>query len=457
MKRKHGLIAITLCSSLILSGCSDIVAGTDAAKPVTYIANEGTHGTQLAFNTKTEIALACEKFFNYLSDKDYSSALACLDIPDSSFITADDLSSWVSENIEGFGKLVSCEESSQSGIRYATCTLENISEPLVLTLTNSAEITNSETSGTSSDSESDNTSKADTAASSDDTATSSADTAASSVDTAASSADTAASSDDTAASEPSSSSETSGTWLISLPNFIITGQVITAPADMPLTLDDKDISKYKSTAGEVSTYELPALVYGSHKIGIKTAFDTLDNTVQLTSAPVDISEYLYIAEPRRSQILESYAIPLLRNANSAVLKNDWGKFTGYFDPDLDASALSAFSSSFSAGYKLKSRVYDLKMLSNDSKNKSYARDLGDNLNIRYVSYDTIEAKFGTRWSYSPVGEFEEQEDGSIRVSSTTEMKIINTLRLRYKNKKWYLVSIDDDSLAKIAPELEQWR
>lgn len=443
MKRKHGLIAITLCSSLILSGCSDIVAGTDAAKPVTYIANEGTHGTQLAFNTKTEIALACEKFFNYLSDKDYSSALACLDIPDSSFITADDLSSWVSENIEGFGKLVSCEESSQSGTRYATCTLENISEPLVLTLTNSAEIANSETSGTSSDSESDNTSKSDTAASSDDTATSSDDTAASSVDT--------------AASEPSSSSEILGTWLISLPNFIITGQVITAPADMPLTLDDKDISKYKNTTGEVSTYELPALVYGSHKIGVKTAFDTLDNTVQLTSAPVDISEYLYIAEPRRSQILESYAIPLLRNANSAVLKNDWGKFTGYFDPDLDASALSAFSSSFSTGYKLKSRVYDLKMLSNDSKNKSYARDLGDNLNIRYVSYDTIEAKFGTRWSYSPVGEFEEQEDGSIRVSSTTEMKIINTLRLRYKNKKWYLVSIDDDSLAKIAPELEQWR
>lgn len=429
MKRKHGLIAITLCSSLILSGCSDIVAGTDAAKPVTYIANEGTHGTQLAFNTKTEIALACEKFFNYLSDKDYSSALACLDIPDSSFITADDLSSWVSENIEGFGKLVSCEESSQSGTRYATCTLENISEPLVLTLTNSAEIANSETSGTSSDSESDNTSKV----------------------------DTAISSDDTAASEPSSSSEISGTWLISLPNFIITGQVITAPADMPLTLDDKDISKYKNTAGEVSTYKLPALVYGSHKIGIKTAFDTLDNTVQLTSAPVDISEYLYIAEPRRSQILESYAIPLLRNANSAVLKNDWGKFTGYFDPDLDASALSAFSSSFSTGYKLKSRVYDLKMLSNDSKNKSYARDLGDNLNIRYVSYDTIEAKFGTRWSYSPVGEFEKQEDGSVRVSSTTEMKIINTLRLRYKNKKWYLVSIDDDSLAKIAPELEQWR
>lgn len=443
MKRKHGLIAITLCSSLILSGCSDIVAGTDAAKPVTYIANEGTHGTQLAFNTKTEIALACEKFFNYLSDKDYSSALACLDIPDSSFITADDLSSWVSENIEGFGKLVSCEESSQSGTRYATCTLENISEPLMLTLTNSAEIANSETSGTSSDSESDNTSKSDTAASS--------------VNTAASSDDTATSSVDTAASEPSSSSEISGTWLISLPNFIITGQVITAPADMPLTLDDKDISKYKSTAGEVSTYKLPALVYGSHKIGIKTAFDTLDNTVQLTSAPVDISEYLYIAEPRRSQILESYAIPLLRNANSAVLKNDWGKFTGYFDPDLDASALSAFSSSFSTGYKLKSRVYDLKMLSNDSKNKSYARDLGDNLNIRYVSYDTIEAKFGTRWSYSPVGEFEEQEDGSIRVSSTTEMKIINTLRLRYKNKKWYLVSIDDDSLAKIAPELEQWR
>lgn len=443
MKRKHGLIAITLCSSLILSGCSDIVAGTDAAKPVTYIANEGTHGTQLAFNTKTEIALACEKFFNYLSDKDYSSALACLDIPDSSFITADDLSSWVSENIEGFGKLVSCEESSQSGTRYATCTLENISEPLVLTLTNSAEIANSETSGTSSESESDNTSKADTATSS--------------VDTAASSDDTAASSDDTASSEPSSSSEISGTWLISLPNFIITGQVITAPADMPLTLDDKDISKYKSTAGEVSTYELPALVYGSHKIGIKTAFDTLDNTVQLTSAPVDISEYLYIAEPRRSQILESYAIPLLRNANSAVLKNDWGKFTGYFDPDLDASAMSAFSSSFSAGYKLKSRVYDLKMLSNDSKNKSYARDLGDNLNIRYVSYDTIEAKFGTRWSYSPAGEFEKQEDGSVRVSSTTEMKIINTLRLRYKNKKWYLVSIDDDSLAKIAPELEQWR
>ena len=429
MKRKHGLITITLCSSLILSGCSDIVAGTDAAKPVTYIANEGTHGTQLAFNTKTEIALACEKFFNYLSDKDYSSALACLDIPDSSFITADDLSSWVSENIEGFGKLVSCEESSQSGTRYATCTLENISEPLVLTLTNSAEIANSETSGTSSDSESDNTSKA----------------------------DTAASSDDTAALESSSSPETSGIWLISLPNFIITGQVITAPADMPLTLDDKDISKYKNTTGEVSTYELPALVYGSHKIGIKTAFDTLDNTIQLTSAPVDISEYLYIAEPRRSQILESYAIPLLRNANSAVLKNDWGKFTGYFDPDLDASALSAFSSSFSAGYKLKSRVYDLKMLSNDSKNKSYARDLGDNLNIRYVSYDTIEAKFGTRWSYSPVGEFEKQEDGSVRVSSTTEMKIINTLRLRYKNKKWYLVSIDDDSLAKIAPELEQWR
>ena len=436
MKRKHGLIAITLCSSLILSGCSDIVAGTDAAKPVTYIANEGTHGTQLAFNTKTEIALACEKFFNYLSDKDYSSALACLDIPDSSFITADDLSSWVSENIEGFGKLVSCEESSQSGTRYATCTLENISEPLVLTLTNSAEIANSETSGTSSDSASDNTSKADTAASS---------------------VDTVASSVDTATSEPSSSSKISGTWLISLPNFIITGQVITAPADMPLTLDDKDISKYKSTAGEVSTYELPALVYGSHKIGIKTAFDTLDNTIQLTSAPVDISEYLYIAEPRRSQILESYAIPLLRNANSAVLKNDWGKFTGYFDPDLDASALSAFSSSFSTGYKLKSRVYDLKMLSNDSKNKSYARDLGDNLNIRYVSYDTIEAKFGTRWSYSPVGEFEKQEDGSVRVSSTTEMKIINTLRLRYKNKKWYLVSIDDDSLAKIAPELEQWR
>lgn len=436
MKRKHGLIAITLCSSLILSGCSDIVAGTDAAKPVTYIANEGTHGTQLAFNTKTEIALACEKFFNYLSDKDYSSALACLDIPDSSFITADDLSSWVSENIEGFGKLVSCEESSQSGTRYATCTLENISEPLVLTLTNSAEIANSEISGTSSDSESGNTSKADTATSSVDTATSSADTA---------------------ASELSSSSEISGTWLISLPNFIITGQVITAPADMPLTLDDKDISKYKNTAGEVSTYKLPALVYGSHKIGIKTAFDTLDNTIQLTSAPVDISEYLYIAEPRRSQILESYAIPLLRNANSAVLKNDWGKFTGYFDPDLDASALSAFSSSFSTGYKLKSRVYDLKMLSNDSKNKSYARDLGDNLNIRYVSYDTIEAKFGTRWSYSPVGEFEEQEDGSVRVSSTTEMKIINTLRLRYKNKKWYLVSIDDDSLAKIAPELEQWR
>lgn len=436
MKRKHGLIAITLCSSLILSGCSDIVAGTDAAKPVTYIANEGTHGTQLAFNTKTEIALACDKFFNYLSDKDYSSALACLDIPDSSFITADDLSSWVSENIEGFGKLVSCEESSQSGTRYATCTLENISEPLVLTLTNSAEIANSETSGTSSDSESDNTSKADTATSS---------------------VDTAASSDDTAALEPPSSSEISGTWLISLPNFIITGQVITAPADMPLTLDDKDISKYKNTAGEVSTYELPALVYGSHKIGIKTAFDTLDNTVQLTSAPVDISEYLYIAEPRRSQILESYAIPLLRNANSAVLKNDWGKFTGYFDPDLDASAMSTFSSSFSTGYKLKSRVYDLKMLSNDSKNKSYARDLGDNLNIRYVSYDTIEAKFGTRWSYSPVGEFEKQEDGSVRVSSTAEMKIINTLRLRYKNKKWYLVSIDDDSLAKIAPELEQWR
>ena len=443
MKRKHGLIAITLCSSLILSGCSDIVAGTDAAKPVTYIANEGTHGTQLAFNTKTEIALACEKFFNYLSDKDYSSALACLDIPDSSFITADDLSSWVSENIEGFGKLVSCEESSQSGTRCATCTLENISEPLVLTLTNSAEIANSETSGTSSDSESDNTSKADTAALSDDTA--------------ASSADTATSSDDTAALEPSSSSETSGTWLISLPNFIITGQVITAPADMPLTLDGKDISKYKNTADGVSTYKLPALVYGSHKIGIKTAFDTLDNTVQLTSAPIDISEYLYIAEPRRSQILESYAIPLLRNANSAVLKNDWGKFTGYFDPDLDASALSAFSSSFSTGYKLKSRVYDLKMLSNDSKNKSYDRDLGDNLNIRYGSYDTIEAKFGTRWSYSPVGEFEEQEDGSVRVSSTTEMKIINTLRLRYKNKKWYLVSIDDDSLAKIAPELEQWR
>lgn len=443
MKLKSCFTCLLFASSLILTGCSDIVAGTDAAKPVTYIANEGTHGTQLAFNTKTEIALACEKFFNYLSDKDYSSALACLDIPDSSFITADDLSSWVSENIEGFGKLVSCEESSQSGTRYATCTLENISEPLVLTLTNSAEIANSETSGTSSDSEFDNTSKADTATSS--------------VDTAASSDDTASSSDDTAALEPSSSSETSGTWLISLPNFIITGQVITAPADMPLTLDDKDISKYKNTADEVSTYELPALVYGSHKIGIKTAFDTLDNTVQLTSAPVDISEYLYIAEPRRSQILESYAIPLLRNANSAVLKNDWGKFTGYFDPDLDASAMSAFSSSFSTGYKLKSRVYDLKMLSNDSKNKSYARDLGDNLNIRYVSYDTIEAKFGTRWSYSPVGEFEEQEDGSIRVSSTTEMKIINTLRLRYKNKKWYLVSIDDDSLAKIAPELEQWR
>lgn len=436
MKLKACFTCLLLASSLILTGCSDIVAGTDAAKPVTYIANEGTHGTQLAFNTKTEIALACEKFFNYLSDKDYSSALACLDIPDSSFITADDLSSWVSENIEGFGKLVSCEESSQSGTRYATCTLENISEPLVLTLTNSAEIANSEISGTSSDSESDNTSKADTATSS---------------------VDTASSSDDTAALEPSSSSETSGTWFISLPNFIITGQVITAPADMPLTLDDKDISKYKNTTGEVSTYELPALVYGSHKIGIKTAFDTLDNTIQLTSAPVDISEYLYIAEPRRSQILESYAIPLLRNANSAVLKNDWGKFTGYFDPDLDASALSAFSSSFSTGYKLKSRVYDLKMLSNDSKNKSYARDLGDNLNIRYVSYDTIEAKFGTRWSYSPVGEFEEQEDGSIRVSSTTEMKIINTLRLRYKNKKWYLVSIDDDSLAKIAPELEQWR
>lgn len=443
MKLKSCFTCLLLASSLILTGCSDVIAGTDAAKPVTYIANEGTHGTQLAFNTKTEIALACEKFFNYLSDKDYSSALACLDIPDSSFITADDLSSWVSENIEGFGKLVSCEESSQSGTRYATCTLENISEPLVLTLTNSAEIANSETSGTSSDSESDNTSKADTATSS--------------VDTAASSDDTATSSDDTAALEPSSSTETSGTWLISLPNFIITGQVITAPADMPLTLDDKDISKYKNTAGEVSTYKLPALVYGSHKIGIKTAFDTLDNTVQLTSAPVDISEYLYIAEPRRSQILESYAIPLLRNANSAVLKNDWGNFTGYFDPDLDASALSAFSSSFSTGYKLKSRVYDLKMLSNDSKNKSYARDLGDNLNIRYVSYDTIEAKFGTRWSYSPVGEFEEQEDGSVRVSSTTEMKIINTLRLRYKNKKWYLVSIDDDSLAKIAPELEQWR
>lgn len=450
MKLKSCFTCLLLVSSLVLTGCSDVIAGTDAAKPVTYIANEGTHGTQLAFNTKTEIALACEKFFSYLSDKDYSSALACLDIPDSSFITADDLSSWVSENIEGFGKLVSCEESSQSGTRYATCTLENISEPLVLTLTNSAEIANSETSGTSSDSESDNTSKA-------DTATSSVDTAASSVDTAASSDDTAASSGDIAASEPSSSPEISGTWLISLPNFIITGQVITAPADMPLTLDDKDISKYKNTAGEVSTYKLPALVYGSHKIGIKTAFDTLDNTVQLTSAPVDISEYLYIAEPRRSQILESYAIPLLRNANSAVLKNDWGKFTGYFDPDLDASALSAFSSSFSTGYKLKSRVYDLKMLSNDSKNKSYARDLGDNLNIRYVSYDTIEAKFGTRWSYSPVGEFEEQEDGSIRVSSTTEMKIINTLRLRYKNKKWYLVSIDDDSLAKIAPELEQWR
>ena len=426
MKRKHRAIALVLCSSLILSGCSDIVAGTDAAKPVTYIANEGTHGTQLAFNTKTEIALACEKFFSYLSDEDYSSALTCLDIPDSSFITADDLSSWVSENIIGFGKLVSCEESSQSGIRYATCTLENVSEPLVLTLTNSAESANSKISGTTASDE-----------------------------------ETSSSAQTSSVTEQTSSLEASGTaasvWLISLPNFIITGQTIIAPADMPLTLDNKDISKYKSTKDNTSTYELPALVYGSHKIGIKTAFDTLENTIQLTSAPVDISEYLYISEPRRSQILESYAIPLLRNANSAVLKNDWGKFTGYFDPDLDASALSAFSSSFSTGYKLKSRVYDLKMLSNDSKNKSYARDLGDDLNIRYVSYDTIEAKFGTRWSYSPVGEFEVQEDGSIKVSSTTEMKIINTLRLRYKNKKWYLVSIDDDSLAKIAPELEQWR
>ena len=440
MKRKHRAIALVLCSSLILSGCSDIVAGTDAAKPVTYIANEGTHGTQLAFNTKTEIALACEKFFSYLSDEDYSSALTCLDIPDSSFITADDLSSWVSENIIGFGKLVSCEESSQSGIRYATCTLENVSEPLVLTLTNSAESANSKISGTTA---------------SDEETSSSAQTSSVTEQTSSVTEQTSS------VTEQTSSLEASGTatsvWLISLPNFIITGQTIIAPADMPLTLDNKDISKYKSTKDNTSTYELPALVYGSHKIGIKTAFDTLENTIQLTSAPVDISEYLYISEPRRSQILESYAIPLLRNANSAVLKNDWGKFTGYFDPDLDASALSAFSSSFSTGYKLKSRVYDLKMLSNDSKNKSYARDLGDDLNIRYVSYDTIEAKFGTRWSYSPVGEFEVQEDGSVKVSSTTEMKIINTLRLRYKNKKWYLVSIDDDSLAKIAPELEQWR
>lgn len=454
MKRKSRLVSILLCSSLLFTGCNDVVEGTDAAKPVNYTAEEGTHGTQLEFNTKTEIVLACEKFFSYLSDKDYSSALACLDIPDSSFITADDLAFWVSENISGLGKLISCEESTQSGVRYATCTLENVSEPLVLTLTNSAE--SSKSSETGNPILEGNEGMLDVASKS-----SEAGTTSSSANTSAPEAIASAPEAITSAPDSSSNSETSGTsstnWLISLPDFIITGQVITAPADMPLTLDDKDISKYKETNAGISTYNLPALVYGSHKIGIKTAFDTLENTVQLNSSPVDISEYLYIAEPRRSQILEKYAIPLLRNANSAVLNNDWGKFTGYFDPDLDASALSAFSSSFSTGYKLKSRVYDLKMLSNDSKNETYARDLGDNLNIRYVSYDTIEAKFGTRWSYSPVGEYERQEDGSIKVSSTTEMKIINTLRLRYKNKKWYLVSIDDDSLAKIASGLEQWR
>ena len=226
---------------------------------------------------------------------------------------------------------------------------------------------------------------------------------------------------------------------------------------MPISLDDKDLSGCKTVDNDIATYSLPALVYGTHKISIKTVFDTITSEVQLTSAPVDMSEYLYIADPRRSQILESYAVPLLKNVNQAIVKNDWGKFTGYFDPELDSAALNAFSVAFNTGYKLKSRVYDLKMLSNDSAGKLYARDLGEPLNVRYVSYDTIEATFGTRWQFAPSGEYEKQEDGSIIVSSTSEMKIINTLQLRYKNKKWYLVSINDDSLAKIASDLEQWR
>ena len=453
MKLKSCFTCLLLASSLILTGCSDVIEGTDAVKPVNHTAT-GTHGTQLDLNTHTQATIACERLFNFIAENDYESALKCLDIPDSSFITADDLKNWVTENISGTGKLLSCSEYTKSGIRYVDCELEDTSEPVTLMLTpvksgtSKPEVSESGTSkGEDKDESGTNESKSGT--SEDESDTSKGESGTSEGEDKDESG--------TNESEPEASQDIIKDWLITLPNFVITGQIITAPADMPISLDDKDLSGCKTVDNNIATYSLPALVYGTHKISIKTVFDTITSEVQLTSAPVDMSEYLYIADPRRSQILESYAVPLLKNVNQAIVKNDWGKFTGYFDPELDSAALNAFSVAFNTGYKLKSRVYDLKMLSNDSAGKLYARDLGEPLNVRYISYDTIEATFGTRWQFAPSGEFEKQEDGSITVSSTSEMKIINTLQLRYKNKKWYLVSINDDSLAKIASDLEQWR
>lgn len=240
-----------------------------------------------------------------------------------------------------------------------------------------------------------------------------------------------------------------GSWGYALDDFSTEQFKILVPKGIRAKLDGKDISAYKETAGTQDVYTIPQIVNTSHKLTLSTCFDKeIVIDIETTMEPFDVSDSLAVAANKRSSLITT-AGKTLASINSAVVAQDWNKFCKLLTPGIDASP---FSAAFYKG-KVKSKVYDLKMVE--------TRDLEQSpLDVRYTGYNTVLITLGTRWQWGDEDNTTvDEKTGNFTIRKYSEMRLKSSIELYYDTatKKWYVNSIDDESLARLTAGLEQWK
>lgn len=234
-------------------------------------------------------------------------------------------------------------------------------------------------------------------------------------------------------------------WKISLPSFTLKDFRIKVPNKMGITLDEKDISAYKT---DDNVYTIPELAVTAHELTLTTAFgDPIKMSISEPTQEIDVTDYLSVKEPLRAQMFK-LAGTTLSALNKTVLERDWEKFAKYF---AEGVQVSNFSTSFETGYQAKKDIYDFKL--------AETRDLElSPLDVRFTGYDTIEVTLGTRWTWAGKDDYKvDNKTGEVTVRRTSEMKMKSVVELQYDGTSWYVISVDSESLARLTAGLEQWR
>lgn len=236
-------------------------------------------------------------------------------------------------------------------------------------------------------------------------------------------------------------------------DFITSNWSVIVPSGMKVSVDGVDLSTFEGAMTQLDTYDqylVPNISNAPHVLTISCSLaPDVEVPIENTVSPFDGRASIVLPESARMTYIQ-YAFDVYKDLTDCMMQNDWSLFRRYF---LAGSDVDKLSDAFAKGTE-KANLYEFHCVGD-------ARDLHESdQDVRFITDSIVEVTFGSMWTWVAPNDVKRDKEGNItELKKWNEMKIKTTMQLCYDKStaNWYVGYIDENSLSRVAPGLEEWR